>query len=172
MKRWYVVQVYAGSEDKVKTDLDLQIKSKGLEEVISRVSIPSVKLKTVLAASAEDADQRLFPGYVLVEMELVPEAMQLVTSAPRVVKFLGGRVPMALSDREVNRIVERVKEGVAAPVSQREFVEGSEVDIIDGPFAGFVGLVERSDEESEKLKVMVSIFGRLTPVELSFDQVK
>ena|SRR3990167_10016911 len=171
MKRWYVVQVYAGSEDRVKTDLDVQIKSRGLEDLISRVSIPSIKLKNMLAA-VDEVDQRLFPGYVLVEMELEPEAVQIVMHVPRVIKFLGGKTPAPLSEREVNRIVERVKEGVVTPTNKREFVLGSEIDIVDGPFAGFVGIVEEVHEEAEKVKVMVSIFGRLTPVELDFSQVK
>lgn len=171
MKRWYVIQVYAGYEEQVKTDLQNRIKEEGLEDFFGEVLIPSAKLKDYFTAT-DAKDQRLFPGYVLIEMELAPETMRLVTSAPRVLKFLGGKDPMPLSQQEIDRIISSVKGEVVVPSGAPEFVEGAEVDIVGGPFAGFVGIVDKMDKEAEKLTVMVSIFGRLTPVELSFDQVK
>lgn len=170
MKRWYVIQVYAGYEDQVKLDLGKQIAQKGLEDYFGEILVPSIKVKEFL--SEEETDQRLFPGYVLIEFEANPETMRLVVTLPRVLKFLGGKDPMPLSQKEVDRIVSSMKGEVVVSSNKIEFESGSEVDIIAGPFAGFVGIVDKIDKDAEKLTVMVSIFGRLTPVELGFDQVK
>ena len=125
-------------------------------------------------AEEEQGDERLFPGYVLIEMENSPESLAFVSSTPKILKFLGGKDPMPLSKKEIDRVLSQVSGEVEVSTRHRkeEFVQGNEVDINDGPFSGFVGIVDRVDEESEKLTVMVSIFGRLTPVELTFDQVK
>jgi transcription termination/antitermination protein NusG len=171
MKRWYVIQVYAGYEEQVRSDLVVRIKQENLEEYFGDILIPSAKLKEFFTAT-EAKDQKLFPGYVLIEMELSPEAMRLVTSSPKVTKFLGGKDPMPLSKREIEKIIANMKGEVIVTSSKPEFVEGSEVEITGGPFAGFVGIIDKVNDESEKLTVMVSIFGRLTPVELGFDQVK
>ncbi len=172
-KRFYVVQVYAGFEEQVKADLERQIAKKGLQDLFGEVLIPSAKVKKFFEIEEGEAEQQLFPGYILVELELVPEAMHLVMESPRVIKFLGGKQPTPLTKKEIDRIMSQVKGevAIAAPVSA-DFIVGTEVEIIDGPFAGFVGLIDRVDKEGEKLTVMVSIFGRSTPVELRFDQVK
>lgn len=171
MKRWYVIQVYAGYEEQVRSDLSMRIKQEGLEELFGDILVPSAKLKELFTAS-EAKDQRLFPGYVLIEMELLPETIHLVTSSPRVLKFLGGKEPAPISKKEIERIISNMKGEVVVSSVMPEFNEGSEVEITGGPFAGFVGIVDKVDKDAEKLTVMVSIFGRLTPVELSFDQVK
>lgn len=171
MKRWYVVQVYAGYEDHVKTDVIKRIKELNLAELFGEILIPSAQVKDFFSTQ-EVKDQRLFPGYVLIELEPVQEAFQLVTQTPRVLKFLGGKTPEAISSREVERIFATIKGDVVVKSEKPDFTVGSEVDIIGGAFAGFVGIVENVDKESERLTVMVSIFGRMTPVELSFDQVK
>lgn len=173
MKRWYVVQVYPGYEEAVQADLSKRINYEGLEQFFGQVLVPSAKLKQMFDFSLEaKAEQQLFPGYLLIEMELVQESMRLVLSTPRVTKFLGGREPAPLSTKEIERIMSQMKGEVVVSSKKSEFVVGGEVEIADGPFAGFVGIVDKIDEESEKLTVMVSIFGRMTPVELSFDQVK
>src|SRR3990167_925830 len=100
-----------------------------------------------------------------------PEAMGLVKTTPRVLKFLGGKEPMPLAKKEVQKVT-NIKEEVIVSANKPDFSEGAEVEIQDGPFTGFVGIIEKVDQESEKLTVMVSIFGRLTPVELGFDQIK
>lgn len=171
MKRWYVIQVYAGYEEQVKSELISRIKQEGLEEYFGDILIPSAKLKEFFTAS-ESKDQKLFPGYVLIELKLTPEAMRLVTSSIRVIKFLGGRDPIPLSKKEIEKIISSMKGEVIVSSAKPEFIEGSEVEITGGPFAGFVGIIDKVDKEVEKLTVMVSIFGRLTPVELSFDQIK
>jgi len=171
MKRWYVVQVYAGFEEAVKSDLTKRIQDEGLQEIFGQVLIPSARLKQMFEAE-ETKDSQLFPGYVLIEMEAVPAAIRAVTSSSRVIKFLGGKEPIAISQKEIDRIVGQIKGEVSVAAKKSEFTVGSEVDITDGPFAGFVGIIEKIDDENERVTVMVSIFGRMTPVELGFNQIK
>lgn len=171
MKRWYVVQVYAGFEEAVKTDLAKRIHDEGLEEQFGEVLIPSARLKHMFEME-DSKDAQLFPGYVLIEMEAGPRTIRLVTSSLRVIKFLGGKEPVAISKKEIERIIGQMKGEVAVATKKSEFTVGSEIDITDGPFAGFVGIIEKIDEENERVTVMVSIFGRMTPVELGFNQIK
>lgn len=171
MKRWYVAQVYAGYEETVQADLTKRIREEGLEDIFGQVIVPSAKVKQFFDAT-DVKDQQLFPGYVLVEMESCPAAIRLVTSSPRVVKFLGGKDPFPLGKKEVERVFSQIKGEVVVSTEKAEFEQGHEVEIKEGPFAGFVGIIDRVDAESEKLTIMVSIFGRMTPVELGFNQVK
>jgi transcription termination/antitermination protein NusG len=171
MKRWYVVQVYAGYEDLIKNDIVKRIQESGLQDYVGQVLVPSAKMKNFFNV-VDAQDQQLFPGYVLIEAEMVPEVFRLVASTPRVSKFLGGKDPVPLSKKEIDRIISQIKGEVLVGPDKGEFVIGKEVEIKEGPFAGFVGVVDRIEEESERLTVMVSIFGRMTPVELSFDQVQ
>ncbi len=171
MKRWYVVQVYAGFEEAVKSDLLKRIHDEGLEEKFGEILIPSARLKQMFDVQ-EAKDAQLFPGYVLIEMEAAPQAIRLVTSSLRVIKFLGGKEPVAISQKEIDRIIGQMKGEVTVAPKKSEFTIGCEVDITDGPFAGFVGIIENIDEENERATVMVSIFGRMTPVELGFNQIK
>ena len=171
MKRWYVIQVYAGYEETVKTDIEKRIEEESLQDKFGQILIPAAKLKKMFAAD-DSKDQQLFPGYMLVEMEMSPETMRLVTSSLRVLRFLGGKNPAPLPKREVDRIISQMKGEIEIGPKEVEFAEGQEVEIQDGPFSGFVGIVEKVEAEGEKLTVMVSIFGRMTPVELGFHQVK
>jgi len=171
MKRWYVIQVYAGYEEAVKVDVAKRIEQAGLQELFGEVLVPSAKLKKIFEA-ADDKDQQLFPGYMLIEMEARPETIRLVTASFRVIKFLGGTQPVPLSTKEIDRILSQMKGELAVSSQKSEFVANSEVEIKEGPFAGFVGIIDKVDEENEKLTVMVSIFGRMTPVELGFNQIK
>jgi transcription termination/antitermination protein NusG len=171
MMRWYVVQVYAGYEELAKADIEKRIAQQGLHEDFGQVFIPSVKLKQFFVEDA--ADQQLFPGYILIEMNMKPETHRLVSGSLRVLKFLGGKDPVPLSRKEIDRILSQMKGEIAVGVEKQElFTIGSEIEISDGPFASFVGVVDSVDMENEKLTVMVSIFGRMTPVELGFNQVK
>jgi transcription termination/antitermination protein NusG len=172
MKRWYVVQVYAGYEEAIKSDILKRISDQGLEHCFGDLLVPSAKLKTMFVPVDVKNERQLFPGYLLVEMELVPEAIRLVQSTPKVNRFLGGKDPVPLSQKEIDRIISQIKGEVSLASKKSDFVVGSEVDIVDGPFAGFVGVIEKIDEGNERLTVMVSIFGRMTPIELRFDQVK
>lgn len=172
MKKWYVVQVFAGYENVVKADLQKSIQEKNLEDKFGDILIPSAKMKQFFDTSDAMKDQQLFPGYILIQMDSVPETIRLVTTTPRVVRFLGGKDPVPLSQKEIDRVLAQIRGEVAISGEVHRFEVGKEVEIKDGPFAGFVGIIENINEENEKLTVMVSIFGRMTPVELSFDQVK
>lgn len=173
MKRWYVAQIYAGYEEAIKTDLLRRVSEEGLAEYFGEVLIPTAKLKQMFeVVDSSKNEHQLFPGYLLIEMDPVQEAIRLVTTTPRIIRFLGGSVPVPLSQKEIDRIISQMKGEVAVAPKKSDFVLGSEVEIAAGPFAGFVGIVDKIEEENEKLVVMVSIFGRMTPVELGFDQVK
>lgn len=171
MKQWYVAQVYAGYEDAVKADLEKQIKKRNLEDLFGQILVPSAKMRAFFQ-SQESTDEQLFPGYVLVEMVDAPEAFKVVTSIMRVLRLLGGKHPIPVSKKEIDRITSQMKGELVVSTDTVEFVEGREVEIEQGPFEGFVGIVDKVDRENERLTVMVSIFGRMTPVELGFNQVK
>ncbi len=171
MKRWYVIQVYTGFEDIVKTDLEKRIKEEDLEELFGDILIPT---GSVVGFFSEDIDkkEKIFPGYLLIQMEMSGESFRLVSSTSRVARFLGGESPAPLSDKEIDRIFSQMEGKLLVSSEKEPFSVGNEVQICSGPFAGFIGMIDKVDEEKERLTVMVSIFGRLTPVELGFDQVK
>lgn len=171
MKRWYVIQVYAGYEEAVKADVLKRVRDEKLEEYFGQMLVPSAKMKQFFE-SGDTKDQQLFPGYVLIEMEADSRLIRAVNLNPRVLRFLGGKEPVALSAKEVDRILAQMKGEVVFTQEATDYSVGQEVEICDGPFTGFVGIIERVDRDSEKLTVMVSIFGRMTPVELAFNQVK
>src|SRR5579872_2529798 len=171
MKRWYVVQVYAGYEQAAKADIEKRIQSEGMSDFFGAILVPSAKSKPMFAAD-DSADQQLFPGYILVEMEMTPESLRVVTASIRVIRFLGGKNPEPISQKEIDHIVSQVKGETKVESKREEYALGSEVDIVEGPFAGFVGIIDSVDYNNEKLTVMVSIFGRMTPVELGFNQIK
>jgi transcriptional antiterminator NusG len=171
MKRWYVVQVYAGYEESVKTDLLKRIQEEGVEDRFGEVLIPSAKLKQ-LFGSIDQKDEQLFPGYVLVQMEMAPETKRIALASPRVLRFLGGLEPAPLTQKEIDQILSQMRGEITVSSDKEEFVVGREVDIKEGPFAGFVGVIEKVDKDNDRLTVMVSIFGRMTPVELGFHQVQ
>jgi transcriptional antiterminator NusG len=171
MKKWYVIQIFAGYENIVKTDIEKSIEEKSLQEYFGQILIPSVKVKQFFDISSEEdtlKDQQLFPGYMLIEMESTPETIRLVSNTSRVLKLLNS----PLSKKEINRILAQMHGEIEMTSEGHPFELGKEVEIKEGPFAGFVGIIENIYEESKKLTIMVSIFGRMTPVELNFDQVK
>lgn len=171
MKQWYVLQIYAGYEDQVKMDLERRTQESGFQDRIGRVLIPSAKMKQMFGG-IEEKDQQLFPGYILIEMEMAQELLRFVVSTPRILRFLGGKNPVALSPKEIERVFSKIEGGVVLTSDKADFAVDSEITIEEGPFAGFVGVIQKVDAETERLTVMVSIFGRMTPVELRFDQVK
>ena len=177
MKRWYVIQVYTGFEDIVRADLSKRIQEESLEELFGDIVVPTSATAEMFSAVSESSSgkskrEKIFPGYLLVQMEMTSETYRLVMAVARVTRFLGGESPMALSAKEVERIFAQMSGKTTITTDKALFVEGSEVQIVSGPFSGFVGIVEKVDDDHDKLTVMVSIFGRLTPVELGFDQVK
>ena len=171
--RWYVVNVYSGSEKKVAESLREQAVLKKMEDKILEVLVPVENVIEIRRGTKVNAEHKFFPGYILVRMELTDETWLVVKNTPRVSGFLGSRnKPQPISDAEVEKIMNQVKEGIERPQTNISFEVGEQIRVIDGPFASFVGVVEDVDMEKNRLKVSVSIFGRYTPVELEFSQVE
>lgn len=171
--RWYVVNVYSGSEKKVAESLREQIILKNMQDKILDVFVPTENVVEIRKGKKVDAERKFFPGYILVRMEMSDETWLVVKSTPRVSGFLGSRnKPQPISDSEVEKIMNQIKEGIEHPQTNVTYETGEQVRVNDGPFASFVGVVEDVDTEKSRLKVSVSIFGRYTPVELEFSQVE
>jgi len=171
MKRWYVLQVFTGFEEIVKTDIEKRFEEQELDDLLGEVLVPSGEVASFFS-EASPRKEKIFPGYLLIQMDLTGDTFSLISATPRVTRFLGGESPAALSQKEVDRIFAQMSGELEVLSEKTPFIEGSEVHIASGPFSGFIGIVEKVDEDREKLTVMVSIFGRMTPVELGFDQVK
>ncbi|MBT5256274.1 MAG: transcription termination/antitermination protein NusG [Alphaproteobacteria bacterium] len=172
-KRWYVVHVFSGSEKKMAQSILEQAVSHGLEEQIEDVLVPTEEVVEVRRGAKVQAERKFFPGYILVNMELTDAAWSLVQSQPRVTGFLGGKgKPVPITKSEADRLIKQMDEGVERPRSTISFDIGEEVRVVEGPFESFNGVVEEADDEKERLKVAVSIFGRSTPVELEYSQVE
>ncbi|WP_372884469.1 transcription termination/antitermination protein NusG [Shimia sp.] len=171
-KRWYSVSVLSNFEKKVAEQIRVSAAEKGLEEQIDEVLVPTEEVIEIRRGKKVTTERRFMPGYVLVHMEMSDQGYHLINSINRVTGFLGpqGR-PMPMRDAEVQGILGRVEEGEAAPKLLISFEIGEKVKVNDGPFEDFDGLVEDVDDENQRLKVTVSIFGRETPVELEFTQV-
>jgi transcriptional antiterminator NusG len=170
--RWYVIDVYSGSEKRVAETIQEKVLKKGFEHYIEKVLVPTETVTELRKGQKVNKERSFFPGYVLVKMALTDESWALIRSVPRVSRLLGGRTgPTPISEKEVERLMGQIEEGVRHPRSSVVFEVGEEVKVNDGPFATFSGIVEDVDFEKERLKVSVSIFGRSTPVELEFAQV-
>jgi transcriptional antiterminator NusG len=170
-KEWYVVHTYSGYEEKVKTTIEDNVKRRGLEEKISQILIPVEKVIELKSGKKRETAKKFYPGYILVQMELDDETWHLVSSAPRVTGFVGGERPTPLQPEEIDVVVQQIEQGPSTKV-KTHFDRGDSVRIIDGAFANFNGFVDEVDEDHDKLRVMVTIFGRQTPVELNFLQVE
>ncbi|MEW6740775.1 MAG: transcription termination/antitermination protein NusG [Nitrospirota bacterium] len=170
-KNWYVVHTYSGFEEKVKASIEERIKLKGLEDKITRILIPTEKVIELKGKKKKETDRKFYPGYILVEMEIDDETWHLIKNTLRVTGFVGGAKPVPLPQEEVDVILQQLERG-PAPVVKSRFEKGESVRITDGPFTNFVGYVDEVDMDHGRLRVMVSIFGRQTPVELAFSQAE
>jgi transcriptional antiterminator NusG len=172
--RWYVVHAYSGFEKKVQKTLREHIKRAGMEDQFGEILVPTEEVMEMKSGQKRTSERKFFPGYVLVRMEMNDETWHLVKNVPKVSGFIGGSgmKPTPISDKEAEAIVHQVQEGVEKPRPKFSFQAGELVRIIDGPFVDFNGTVEDVNFEKSKLKVTVSIFGRMTPVELDFGQVE
>ncbi len=173
VKQWYVVHTYSGFETKVKTSIEQRAKVFGLEEQIPRVIVPTEEVVEIKRGQKKITPQKFFPGYVLVEMEMNDETWHLVKSTPKVTGFVGSGVrPAPLPEEEVDEILHQMEVGAEKPKPKSVFQKGDKVRVIEGPFLNFTGTIEDLNPERGRLKVMVAIFGRLTPVELEYYQVE
>jgi transcription termination/antitermination protein NusG len=172
-QRWYVIHAYSGFEKKVAQSIKEQAEIKGLADHISEVLVPTEDVVQMRRGAKVSTESKLFPGYVLIKMDLNDDTWHLVQNTPKVTNFLGAHgKPLPISDREAENILKQVREGVERPKSSIVFEVGEQVRVSDGPFESFNGVVEEVDSERNRLKVSVSIFGRPTPVELEFSQVE
>ncbi|MEP9373197.1 transcription termination/antitermination protein NusG [Mesorhizobium sp. KR1-2] len=174
--RWYIVHAYSNFEKKVAEDIEHKAKQKGLSDRIEQIVVPTEKVVEVRRGKKVDAERKFFPGYVLLKADLNDAIISLVKNTPRVTGFLGEdkhtAKPMHITDKEADRILHQVQEGVERPKPSVTFEIGEQVRVSDGPFASFNGFVQEVDEERARLKVEVSIFGRAVPVDLEFGQVE
>ena len=170
--RWYVIHTYSGYEKVVKDNLEQRLRSLGLAARVSEVLIPTEDVMEVKGGKKQVLTKRSFPGYVFVKMEVDDEVWYAIRNTPKVSGFVGGAKPSPLLDSEVDAILKQMKETSERPQPKVLFEAGESVRIIDGPFSNFTGVVDNIYPEQGKLKVMVTIFGRSTPVELEFGQVE
>ncbi|HEA26702.1 MAG TPA: transcription termination/antitermination protein NusG [Ectothiorhodospiraceae bacterium] len=172
--RWYVVHAYSNFEHRVKLSLEERIERFGMQDKFGEILVPTEEVVEMRDGQKRSTSRKFFPGYVLVQMELDDDTWHLVKDVPRVLGFIGGTAdrPAPISDAEADRILNRIQEGVEKPRPKVLYEAGEVVQITDGPFNDFSGVVEEVDYEKSRLRVAVLIFGRSTPVDLEFGQVE
>ena len=173
MKSWYIVQSHSSFENKVAQLIKEEAEKAKVQEKIEEIVVPTHNITEVKRGKRVQRKKKYFPGYVLIKSEMDNELYHMIKGIKKVSGFLGSkRTPVPVSDKEIEKILGQIKDGVSQPKSSIEYNVGEKVQVIDGPFASFSGLVEDVDEEKARLKVSVSIFGRPTPVDLEFNQVE
>jgi transcriptional antiterminator NusG len=172
--QWYVIHAYSNFEYQVKKSLEERVKRAGLEDKFGEILVPTEEVVEMREGQKRRSERKFFPGYVLVQMDMDDETWHLVKDVPKVLGFIGGTSdkPAPISEKEANKILQRVQEGVDKPRPKVLFEPGEVVRVIDGPFNDFNGVVEEVNYDKSKLRVAVQILGRATPVELDFGQVE
>ncbi len=172
-QRWYVLHVYSGFENKVAETIKDKAEKKGLGDKVADIMVPTEEVVEVKRGQKVNAERKFFPGYVLAKLDMTDDVWHMIKDTPKVTGFLGaGNKPSPITEKEAERLLKQIQEGVERPRPSVTFDIGEEVKVSDGPFASFTGMVEEIDEEKARLKVSVSIFGRATPVELEYSQVE
>ena len=170
--KWYIVHTYSGFENRVKLNLQEKIKSLGKEEFFGEIIVPTEQVVELVKGKKKTSSRKFYPGYIMVQMAMTDETWHVVQDTDKVTGFLGGKTrPVPISDEEAQRVLTRMEDGKEKPRPKFLFEEGDEVRVIDGPFTSFNGVEEEVKPDKAKLKVLISIFGRSTPVELDFVQV-
>jgi len=173
MKNWYIVQSHSNFENKVAGLIKEEAEKAKISNKIEEIVVPTHDVTEVKRGKRIQRKKKYFPGYVLIKTEMDNDLYHLIKNLKRVSGFLGSKgIPVPVSDKEIEKILGQIKDGVAQPKSAIEYIVGEKVQVIDGPFASFSGMVEDIDEEKSRLKVSVSIFGRPTPVDLEYNQVE
>ena len=172
--RWYVVHAYSGFEQQVIRSLEERIKLAEMEDKFGQILVPTEEVVEMRDGQKRKSSRKFFPGYVLIQMEMEDDSWHLVKDAPKVMGFIGGTSdkPAAITEKEVDSIMQRVQEGTEKPRPKVLFEPGEMIRVVDGPFADFNGVVEEVNYEKSRLRVAVIIFGRSTPVELEFGQIE
>lgn len=172
-KRWYVLHVYSGFENKVAETIQEKAAQKGLADRIEQVMVPTEEIVEIKRGQKVNAERKFFPGYVLAKIDMSDDVWHMIKDTPKVTGFLGAsHKPVPITEKEAERLIKQMQEGVENPRPSVTFEIGEEVKVAEGPFASFNGTVEEVDEEKGRVKVSVSIFGRATPVDLEFAQVE
>ncbi len=171
-KQWYVVHTYSGFENKVRLNIMEQFRTSGVEDQLGEIVIPTEQVVEVKGGKRRTSNRKFFPGYILIEMDCNEQSWYLVKNTPKVTGFLGGTSPSALSEDEVQNVVKQMKGEAEKPAHKVEFEKGENIRVVDGPFVNFTGVIDEVHPDRGKVKVMVSIFGRTTPVELEMLQVE
>jgi transcriptional antiterminator NusG len=172
-KQWYVIHTYSGHESKVKAALEERLRAAGLQDKVEQILLPTEDVVEIKGGRRRVSSRKFFPGYLLIEMEMGDDIWYVIKNTPKVTGFLGdAKQPAPLSEEEVAQILEHMRGESAEPKPKMSFEIGENIRVIDGPFTNFTGIIREVHPERGKLKVMVSIFGRSTPVELEFLQVE
>lgn len=174
-KSWYVIHTYAGYEGRVRVSIAERANQMGLAESVGQVLVPTEDVIEIKNGKRRASKRKFFPGYVLVELEtpITDETVTMIKETPKVTGFVGGGArPIPLDEDEAQSLMKQLESGATAPRQRVSFSKGDNVRIIDGPFLGFNGLVDEVDADHSRVKALVSIFGRSTPVELTFSQVE
>ena len=170
--KWYIVHNYSGFEHKVKANLEERVKTLDQEQYFGRILVPTEQVIELKKGQKKTTSRKFYPGYIMVQMALNKETWHTVRNTAKVTGFLGGgNNPSPVPDEEAERIIHQMEEGISRPKPRYTFEEGDEVRVVDGPFNNFNGTVEEVKPDKEKLRVLITIFGRATPVELDFIQV-
>ena len=170
--RWYVLHVYSGFEKKVAESIKEQSEKKSWTDRIGEVLVPTETVVDIQKGKKVETERKFFPGYVLIQMEMNDETWHLVKQTPKTTGFLGGKKPVAMTEKEAKQVMEQMAEGTSKPRARVVYEAGEQVRVTEGPFASFTGVVEEVDLEKTRMKVSVTIFGRPTSVELEFSQVE
>ncbi|RJR25675.1 MAG: transcription termination/antitermination protein NusG [Desulfobacteraceae bacterium] len=170
--KWYIVHTYSGFESKVKKSLEERVKTLGQEMYFGQILVPTEQVVELKKGSKKTSSRKFYPGYILVQMLLNDDTWHTVMDTAKVTGFVGGGIkPSPIPDEEAEAILRQMQEGVSRPKPKYRFEEGDEIRVIDGPFTNFQGIVEEVKPDKEKLRVLITIFGRATPVEFDFIQV-
>ncbi len=170
--KWYVVHTYSGFEHKVKLNLEERIRTLGQEQYFGKTVVPTEQVVELKQGQKKTSSRKFYPGYILVQMELNDETWHTVNNTAKVTGFVGGgQKPAPIPESEAERIIRQMEEGITKPKPRFTFEEGDEVRVVDGPFTNFQGTVSEVKQDKEKVRVLITIFGRSTPVELDFIQV-
>jgi transcriptional antiterminator NusG len=171
--KWYIIHTYSGFELKVKTAIMERAKARGLEHLVEEVLVPTETVEEMVKGERRLSSRKFYPGYVMVRMEMTDESWHLVKDTPKVTGFIGSKdEPVAIPEEDAAKIIAQMQEGVLRPKPKIKFEQGDKVQVTDGPFANFTGVVDEVRPDRGRVRVMISVFGRPTPVELEFTQLE